>query len=363
MENHGSYFDEDDDDIGVNDYGMMIRHNGNGLLEQCKQKFGKMYDGHCNKSMKDNLRPFVVPTVVSSSSSSGMVLVGEEDVSVDVTPRLVAYFEVTILDENVQRGDGETLNRRNNERHLAQQQQQQPPQQAVLNNGLRRRGDPPPRLLRRDIRRHNNNHQLWGMMPHRVVFPPILLPLRFDPEMFAPMDAQERFVAQAHRAAPPPNNNNNFGQPPPQFFHNDHGINNDNIFQQRQRHDCVAIGLSTLSFNPRSKMPGWDEHSFGYHGDDGGIFHGHGDMLRRYGPSFGPGDTVGCGLEYSTRKIFFVKNGIFLGWAFEKIDKEMVERGLYPTVGVDTECPIHVNFGQVPFKFDWKGFSREKLFV
>ncbi|KAL7431041.1 hypothetical protein ACHAXM_002493 [Skeletonema potamos] len=351
MENHISHVDdEEDDDIGVNDYGMMIRHNGNSLLEQCKQKFGKMYDDHCNKSIKDNFRPFVIPTVVSSSSSG--VVVGE-DVTVDVTPRLIAYFEVTILDY-AQLRDGETLlNSRNNERPLPQQQQPA----VVLNNyAPRRRGADPPRPRRRDIPRHNN-HQLWAMMPHRV-FPPILLPLPFDPEIFAPLDAHAR------AAAPP--NNNNFGQQP-QFLNHDHGGNN-NIFPQRQnhhqqRHDCVAIGLSALSFNPRSKMPGWDEHSFGYHGDDGGIFHGHGDMLRRYGPSFGPGDTVGCGLEYSTRKIFFVKNGVFLGWAFDKVDKEMVERGLYPTVGVDTECPIHVNFGQVPFKFDWKGFSREKLYV
>ena len=289
----------DDDEIGVNDYGMTIRHNGNNLLEQCKQKLG-----YNNKSIKDNLRPFVVPTIVSSSG---------EDVVVDLTPRLVAYFEVTILD---QRDEGH----RNNERNVSQQHQPQLPPPPHHHAGLRpHRGylpRPPQRRRNVPFGGHRVFHQ------HAILAPPLV--------------AQDRL---ARRNAP----NNNWPRP--------------------QRHECVAIGLSTLSFNPRNKMPGWCQNSFGYHGDDGGIFHGHGDMLRRYGPSFGPGDTVGCGFDYSSRKIFFCKNGEFLGYAFEKIDKEMVERGLYPTVGVDTECPIHVNFGEVPFKFDWKGFCREKLYL
>jgi len=141
-----------------------------------------------------------------------------------------------------------------------------------------------------------------------------------------------------------------------------------------RRHECVAIGLSTRRFSPADKMPGWDAESFGYHGDDGGIYHGRGDMLRRYGPSYGPGDTVGCGLEYGSRRVFFVKNGVFLGYAFGEggrrggdddddvavrggLSGEMIDRGLYPTVGVDTECPISVNFGERPFNFDLRGFA------
>ncbi|KAL7496178.1 hypothetical protein ACHAWT_004446 [Skeletonema menzelii] len=294
-QNHSGDHDDDDDEIGVNDYGMMIRHNGNGLLEQCKQKLG-----YNNKSIKDNLRPFVVPTVVSSSSSSG-------EVTVDLTPRLVAYFEVTILDQRSRNNDGRNVSQQ-------QQQQQPPPPPPHHNAALRQHRGYLPRPRRRNV--PFGGHRVFHQ--HAILAPPL--------------DAQDRLARQGQVAVAP------------------------------MRHECVAIGLSTLSFNPRSKMPGWCEHSFGYHGDDGGIFHGHGDMLRRYGPSFGPGDIVGCGLDYSTLKIFFVKNGEFLGWAFEKIEKEMVERGLYPTVGVDTECPIHVNFGEVPFKFDLKGFGREKLY-
>ena len=82
-------------------------------------------------------------------------------------------------------------------------------------------------------------------------------------------------------------------------------------------------------------------------------------MLRQYGPPFGPGDTIGCGLEYNSRKIFFVKNGQFLGYAFDgkSVRKEDVEDGLWPTVGVDTECPIFMNFGERPFVFDLRSFA------
>lgn len=88
-------------------------------------------------------------------------------------------------------------------------------------------------------------------------------------------------------------------------------------------------------------------------------------MLRRYGPAFGPGDTVGCGLDYAdvdgngnTRiSVFFVLNGEFLGYAFRGVPEEQVRNGLYPTVGVDTECPLFVNFGERPFRFDFRGYS------
>ena len=51
-------------------------------------------------------------------------------------------------------------------------------------------------------------------------------------------------------------------------------------------------------------------------------------------------------------QIFFGKNGALLMDSFHSIDKRVLRKGLYPTVGIDSKCPIHVNFGQVSFKFD-----------
>ena len=124
--------------------------------------------------------------------------------------------------------------------------------------------------------------------------------------------------------------------------------------QQAPINECVAIGLSTQSFQQKYSMPGWDTESIGYHSDDGGIFHGKGVAARHGQPTFGPGDTVGCGVEYRSKRIFFTKNAKFLGYEFGRLRRDFVENGLYPTVGIDTNCPIFVNFGEHPFTFNLK---------
>ena len=105
-------------------------------------------------------------------------------------------------------------------------------------------------------------------------------------------------------------------------------------------------------------MPGWDAHSYGYHGDDGGIFHNSGNMQRPFGPRYGAGDTVGCGLDYSNGGIFFTLNGELLGygWTGEAVVIDPVVE-LFPTVGVDTDCPLACNFGERLFVFDLGRFA------
>jgi len=128
--------------------------------------------------------------------------------------------------------------------------------------------------------------------------------------------------------------------------------------------ECVAVGIATGSFQAHSRMPGWDRQSFGYHGDDGGIFHSSGGMLKEYGPKYGPGDTVGCGVDYVSKGIFFTLNGEFLGYAWEDVDSSFLERDLFPVVGLDSNSPVYLNFGTgfkdcgdaVKFRFDLSSF-------
>lgn len=64
-------------------------------------------------------------------------------------------------------------------------------------------------------------------------------------------------------------------------------------------------------------MPGWEPESYGYHGDDGHIFN-QSQTGRAYGPKFGSQDTVGCGINFQSRQIFFTKNGYYLGQSNSK---------------------------------------------
>ena len=128
--------------------------------------------------------------------------------------------------------------------------------------------------------------------------------------------------------------------------------------------ECVAIGIATRKFPIQSRLPGWDAHSYGYHGDDGGLFHQHGQMVRKYGPQFGSaGDVVGCGIDYHPKhhnkhqaSLFFTLNGKHLGTAFRIPNQE----DWYPVVGMDTHQPIESNFSG-PFVFDLQNYISNKV--
>ncbi|KAJ4499343.1 hypothetical protein C8R41DRAFT_915548 [Lentinula lateritia] len=97
-----------------------------------------------------------------------------------------------------------------------------------------------------------------------------------------------------------------------------------------------------------SRLPGWEPTSWGYHGDDGCSFAAERNGTP-YGPTFGLGDVVGCGIDFSTNQAFFTKNGTFLGIAFENVGKGIE---IYPTVGLQhLGESVKVNFGHEDFQF------------
>jgi len=112
--------------------------------------------------------------------------------------------------------------------------------------------------------------------------------------------------------------------------------------------ECVAVGLAAEGFLHAHILPGWNKFSYGYHSDDGAIFHGRGRAIKNFGPVFGKGDVVGCGLDYRRREIFFTLNGRLLGVAFTDVN---TSQPLYPTVGIDSACQATFNFGTAPFAF------------
>ncbi|KAG6918688.1 hypothetical protein DXG01_012506 [Tephrocybe rancida] len=106
-----------------------------------------------------------------------------------------------------------------------------------------------------------------------------------------------------------------------------------------------------------SRLPGWESNSWGYHGDDGCSFAAE-KTGTKYGPTFGriedthgaAGDIIGCGVDFTTHKAFFTRNGILIGPVFDDIGKNV---DLYPSIGMrHTGEAVRVNFGHEPFKFD-----------
>lgn len=98
---------------------------------------------------------------------------------------------------------------------------------------------------------------------------------------------------------------------------------------------CIAQFFSTYSRCKICDNSGWDALSYGYHGDDGNFFSASGQVIAiailysgkiqalfdkyvkfqgvAYGPTFGKGDVIGCGLNLVRKNVFFTKNGENLG--------------------------------------------------
>lgn len=113
----------------------------------------------------------------------------------------------------------------------------------------------------------------------------------------------------------------------------------------------IGVGFATKQ-HKTTKMPGWESHSWGYHADDGRLFSSDGE--QPFGPRFSTSDVVGCGVNFASGRIFFTKNGVFLGTASPPITP-LTE--LYPCIGLRSSRErVLTNFGQHPFRFDIEAY-------
>jgi hypothetical protein len=83
-------------------------------------------------------------------------------------------------------------------------------------------------------------------------------------------------------------------------------------------------------------MPGWERNSWGFHGDDGQVYHDSA-YGTKYARGFTTGDVIGCGVSFEKKTAFFTKNGVHLGKVF------MI-------IAFYLRIPIHVLFFEVFFK-------------
>jgi len=73
----------------------------------------------------------------------------------------------------------------------------------------------------------------------------------------------------------------------------------------------ACIGFSS-GRAPLDKLPGWEDESYGYHGDNGGVYICY-PFARLWAPRFGTNDVVGCGLAAGGTLGYLTKNGLLLG--------------------------------------------------
>lgn len=76
----------------------------------------------------------------------------------------------------------------------------------------------------------------------------------------------------------------------------------------------IGVGLSR--WGPAGEkdfrtFPGWNT-DWAYHGDDGKYYIGTGKGTC-YASTYTKGDKIGCGVDYSKARIYYTKNGRFLG--------------------------------------------------
>jgi len=108
----------------------------------------------------------------------------------------------------------------------------------------------------------------------------------------------------------------------------------------------VAIGLATKPY-PSFRLPGWNKYSVAYFATDGFKSHNYPFTASSYGPPLAEGDVLGVGYRPRTGSVFFTRNGRRMEDAYMGLQR----LNLFPTVGANGPCTVHINLGQAGFVF------------
>lgn len=107
----------------------------------------------------------------------------------------------------------------------------------------------------------------------------------------------------------------------------------------------VSVGLATKPY-PAFRLPGHNRYSVAYH-STGDKSHNYPFTQSTFGPTLKEGDVLGVGYRPRSGTVFFTRNGRRLEDAYVGLTKW----NLFPTVGADGPCSVHVNLGQSGFVF------------
>ncbi|KAL9539609.1 hypothetical protein PS6_011133 [Mucor atramentarius] len=107
----------------------------------------------------------------------------------------------------------------------------------------------------------------------------------------------------------------------------------------------VSVGVATKPY-PTWRLPGWNRYSIGYFSNNGCKYFSSPFNGKPYGIPFNHGDIIGVGYRHRTGTVFFTRNGRRLEDAYTGL-----RWNLFPTIGANGPCQIHVNLGQSGFVF------------
>ncbi|KAL7420140.1 hypothetical protein Q5752_005106 [Cryptotrichosporon argae] len=102
-----------------------------------------------------------------------------------------------------------------------------------------------------------------------------------------------------------------------------------------------------------NRLVGWEKGSWGWHADDGRSFGGQ-SRGEAFSEQWGTGDIVGAGIDYTTGRAFFTKNGKLMGHCWSSMPS-----GLHPAVGLrNLNESLSINLAG-PFVFDIDGYVQQ----
>ena len=107
----------------------------------------------------------------------------------------------------------------------------------------------------------------------------------------------------------------------------------------------VAVGLATKPY-PSFRLPGHSRFSIAYH-SSGDKSYNYPFTSTTFNSILKEGDVLGIGYRPRTGTVFYTRNGRKMDDAFTGL----MNYNLFPTVGADGPCSVHVNLGQAGFVF------------
>ena len=112
----------------------------------------------------------------------------------------------------------------------------------------------------------------------------------------------------------------------------------------------LLIGIGEKDIPEKGIQLGLTTYSYAYHSKGKSY---NNKKNSKYGETYAKGDTIGCGVDFINKSIFYTKNGKFLDYAFKDVNFELNKGYFYPSICMHSlNIEVKLNFGIEDFKFD-----------